>query len=72
MYVCVCVCVPLYKIYFLSYTVISFLQIYITIHLNLTLNYTVHVANCFKNLFHLILYIEMFRKNPLKSQVFSS
>ena len=43
-----------------------FLQIYITNHLNLTLNYTVRVAN----IDYLIFYIEMFSRNPLKSQDF--
>ena len=45
----------------------KFLRIYQTNHLNLTMNYTVHVANCCK---HLILYIEMFRIIPLKSKDF--
>ena len=42
------------------------LRIHQTNHLNLKMNYIVRVANCCKHWFHLILYIEMFRINPLK------
>ena len=49
-----------------------FLRIYITNHLNHTLNYTARVANCCKHWFYLISYIEMFRINPLKSEDFCS
>ena len=48
------------------------LRIYITNHLNITLNYTIRVSNCCKHRFHMILYIEMFSINLLKSHDCSS
>ena len=48
----------------------KFLRIYQINHLNLTPNHTVCVANCFKYLFYLIFYVEMFSRNALKFQEF--
>ena len=42
----------------------KFLRIYQTNYLNLTMNFTVCVANCCKHWFYLIFYIEMFSRNP--------
>ena len=50
----------------------KFLRIYQTNHLNLTMNYTLRVANCCKHLFYLIFYIEMLSRNLLKFQDLSS
>ena len=48
----------------------KFLRIYLTNHLNLTMNYTVCVENCCKHWFYFVFYIEMFSRNPQKSQDF--
>ena len=55
----------------INYTVIKFLQNCHKNHLNLTINYTVYVANCCKHWFYLIFYIEMFSGNHMKFQDFS-
>ena len=48
----------------------KFLRIYQTNNFNLTVNYTVCVANCCKHWFYLLFYIEIFRRNPVKFQDF--